>query len=126
MALLTTADTAWMAALQEAAMPDTIVIERRTLTSDGAGGYTEVWGSVGTASGRLMPITRNAGEPVVGGQPASESYWWATLPVGTSVVETDRLVTGGRSFEVIRINTTESWQTAVRCECMALNQERRT
>lgn len=107
-------------------MPDTVVVERVTLTADGAGGHTESWAAIGTVTGRLMPITRNAGEPVTGGQPASTSYWWATLPTGTDVTESDRLVTGSRSFEVTRVNITQSWQTAVRCECIALNRERRT
>lgn len=115
-----------MKTVQEQALPDTIVIERVTLTADGAGGNTESWAAIGTVTGRLMPITRTAGEPVTGGQPASISHWWATLPVGTDVTESDRLVTGDRSFEVVRVNLTQSWQTAVRCECVALNRERRT
>jgi len=123
--LVGTTDLAWMRSLQERAMPNTIVIESRTLAADGAGGYTETWAASGTVSGRMAPRVLNAGEPVVGGQPASQSYWFATLPHGTTVTERDRLVADGRSFEVVRVNTSEDYQTAVRCECIAYNQERR-
>ena len=126
-ALLGDGDLAWMADLQQQAMPGTVVIERYTNTSDGAGGAYQNWQAVGTVIGRMYPRPRlGMGESAAGAQIMSVTDWWATLPTGTDVTAKDRLVYGGRSFEAIRVNNSEMWQTAVRVECRAMNEERRT
>lgn len=113
--------------VQERAMPGSVVIERHTLASDGRGGYSETWAAVGTVTGRIYPMVRRGmSETVGGGQVISETSWFATLPVGTDVDARDRLVVGSRSWEVMRVNNDEMWQTAVRCELQAHNEERRT
>lgn len=113
--------------VQERAMPGTVVIERYALTADGMGGYAEAWTAVGTVTGRVYPMVRRGmSETINGGQVISESMWFATLPTGTVIDARDRIVYEGRSWEVVRVNNDEMWQTAVRCELQAHNEERRT
>lgn len=108
-------------------MPGTVVIERYTLTANGAGGYSETWAAVGTVTGRVYPqISRSSDETIGGAQVISDTSWFATLPVGTDVDARDRILYDGRTFEVLRVNNSEMWQTAVRCELQAHNEERRT
>lgn len=124
--LLSASDLTWMQGLQERAMPGTIVIQRRTYARDVMGGMAETWAAAGTVTGRLYPQnTRAFGEPVIGERVTSESRWFATMPAGTDVTAEDRLSYDGRTFEVVRVNNSEMWQTAVRAECVAHNEEQR-
>ena len=116
----------WMRALQERAQPGTVVIYRRTLTRDAMGGFSEAWAAAGTAIGRIYPQNSRAfGEPVMGERVTSESRWFATFPVGTDVTAEDRLSYESRTWEVIRVNNDEMYQTAVRAEIVAYNEEAR-
>ena len=124
--MLRSSDLAWMRDAQERAMPGSVVIERYALTSDGMGGYSEAWTAAGTVTGRIYPVQRRgAMESVRGAQVTSETVWFATLPVGTVVDARDRLVYESRSWEIATVNNDEMWQTAVRCELKAHNEERR-
>lgn len=124
--LIQTPDLAWMRTMQGRAMPGTIVIERATLAADSLGGFSETWAAVGTVTGRIYPQnTRTFGEPVMGERITSEGRWFATMPVGTDVLASDRLYYASRSWEVVRVNNDEMWQTAVRAECVAHNEEDR-
>jgi head-tail adaptor len=124
MGLITSADLTWMQGIQERALPGTVVIERATINHAALG--TETWLAVGTAIGRVYPQnTRSFNEPVMGERVTSEGRWFATLPTGTDVIAADRLLYASRTFEVIRVNNDESWMTAVRCECVSHNEERR-
>ena len=76
--------------------------------------------------GRIYPQRTQGLEMVGGAQVLSETRWWGTLPVGTDVIERDRLVYSGRSWEVTRVNNDEMFQTAVRAELESENEERRT
>lgn len=115
-----------MRTLQERILPGTVVIQRHTLTRDAMGGFSEAWAAVGTATARLYPEgLRTQSEPVVGVRVTSETRWFATFPAATDVTAQDRLLAGGRTFEVVRVNNGEMWQTAVRCECVAYNEEQR-
>lgn len=126
MSLLTAADLAYMQATQEQAMPGTVYILGMGTATNGMGGYSETWGTVGTVTGRVYPMVRR-GQPEVmaAGQMVSETSWFATLPVGTSVTAKNRIEYNGRTWEVVRVNNSEMWQTAVRCELTAHNEERR-
>lgn len=125
--MLTTDDLAYLRATQELALPGSVVVQRKTYASDGMGGFSETWAVLGTVDGRIYPQRdRGAGELVAGGQVLSVTRWWATLPVGTNVSARDRLLYQSRTWEVIRVNNDQMWQTAVRCELEAYNEEQRT
>lgn len=108
-------------------MPGSVVIERYTRTSDGAGGVYETWAAVGTVDGRIYPQTQRSqnAEMVAGAQIMSMTGWMATMPNGTDVLAQDRLLYNSRTWEVTKVNNDQMWQTAVRCELEAMNEERR-
>lgn len=125
--MLPTSALTWMRGLQEQLMPGTVVIYRMAQTSDGMGGLADGWAAVGTVSGRIYPVNQRGNtEFVAGAQVISETKWYATLPVGTQITARDRVVSGGRSWEVVKVNNDEDWQTAVRAELSAHNEENRT
>lgn len=126
MTLLPTTDLAWMADLQERAMPGTVYILNMGTASDGMGGMTETWGTVGTVTGRIYPVKRrSAAETVGGAQALSETQWYGTFPVGTSLNAKQRVKYGNRTWEVVTVNNSEMYQTAVRAELTAFNEESR-
>lgn len=126
MSLLTADDLAFMRATQEEAMPGTVYILAMGTASNGMGGYTETWGTAGTVTGRVYPMVRR-GQPeaMAAEQVVSETSWFATLPAGTTVTAKNRIAYDGRTWEVVRVNNSEMWQTAVRCELTAYNEEKR-
>lgn len=114
-----------MRAQQERFLPQSGVIQRATLTRDAFGGYAEAWVAVGTVDCRVYPRDRETRERVTGGQVVSPTRWDVTAPFGTDVRAEDRWLIGGRTFLVEGVNSGEGYQTAVRCECLALNEEQR-
>jgi hypothetical protein len=126
MSLLTSDDLLYMQATQQQAMPGTVVIERYTLSSDGMGGQIETWTAVGTVIGRIYPRPRILTSEAAGGaQILSLTNWYGTLPTGTVVVAQDRLYYSGETWEVLSVNNSEMWETAVRCDLEKTNEERR-
>lgn len=124
MTWLSSGDLSWMRDMQEQWLSDTVVVMRRTDTSDGMGGYSESWAAVGTAMGRVRPQNlRGRAEVVTGGQPTSLQRWDITLEQGTDVGVDDRVTCNGRVYEVQRVNNDETWQTAVRVEAITYNEE---
>lgn len=116
-----------MQGIQNLAMPGTVYILGMGTVADGTGGYTETWSTVGTVIGRIYPqVKRGVAEQVGGAQVISETQWFGTFPVGTVVTAKDRVKYGNRTWQVLRTNNGEMWQTAVRCELMAHNEEDRT
>lgn len=108
-------------------MPGTAVIERASYAADGMGGQRETWAAVGTVDCRLMiQASRQGQEFVTGEQETSLTRWWATMPIGTDVLAQDRLLVASRNFEVVAVNNDEDYWSAVRCECIAFNEENRT
>lgn len=125
--ILGTSDLAWMRDAQNSILPGTVVIQRHTLTADGMGGFTESWSNVGTAIGRLYPVNSRAfAESDQGAQLVSQTRWFVTLPVGTSVTAADRLSIASHTYHISQVNNGEMWQTAVRCEVSAVNEENLT
>ena len=100
--MLSTADLTALRAAQEAAMPETVTIKRLTLSDNGAGGFSESWGTASTVSGRIGPYNRQASEGVVAERLAGRAGYTLTLPALTDVRASDRLVVGTRTFEVIQ------------------------
>ncbi len=81
-------------------LPDTATVQRKTLTSDGAGGYTESWGTVATVACRVSPGGQLTQERVIAESLAATSIWTLTLPALTDVRPLDRILVGSRTFEV--------------------------
>lgn len=113
--------------IQEMAFPEsTIVIQRATFTSDGMGGFTEAWSNVGTVTGRIYPVNSRAFAEAEGGaQLVSQTRWFLSAPVGTDITAKDRIVFSGRTWEVTEVNNDQSYQTALRAQLTAMNEELR-
>ncbi|HEY3281395.1 MAG TPA: hypothetical protein VGN26_03910 [Armatimonadota bacterium] len=92
-----------------ATLDATCVIQRRTLVSDGAGGSAETWVQVGgTIPCRLFTARQQAVSEERGGALTSLLSWQGAVPLGTSVGPQDRLVSGGRTYEVLQTNVGEN------------------
>lgn len=111
--MLTAAELAEMRSVQAEAMAGTCVVTRRTLASDGAGGYTETWAAVGTVAGRVWPATESGAERLIADRITETDAWVITVPQGTDVLAKDRITEGGRTFEVVTA-LVHTWETARR------------
>ena len=100
------------AATQEAALPDTAAIRRITRTSDGAGGHTESEATVTTVACRMAQIG-NGSERLIAERLSLAESVVVTMPYGTDVRLTDRLLISGVTWEVVAI-LERSWSTALR------------
>lgn len=120
--LIVAADLTWMRTMQEEYLPGTAVIYRSTTTSDGMGGFNDVYSAVGTVDCRLLPPSGD--ERVAGEQIISITEWFITLPHDTNVTVKDRItVDDVRQFEVLWINENEWSHTAMRCAVKAYGEE---
>lgn len=116
-------DLVRMREAQERYFPQTGVIQRATLARDAYGGYAEAWVALGTVDCRVYPRERETRERETGGQVMSPSRWDVTAPFGTDVKAEDRWLIDGRTFLVEGVNSGQGYMTAVRCECLAFNEE---
>jgi SPP1 family predicted phage head-tail adaptor len=81
-------------------------------TSDSAGGFTEAAASDASLACRVAPPTGT--ERAIAERLGREVDTVVTFPHGTSVANTQSVVVGGRTYEVVHVNDDESYQTAVR------------
>ena len=116
--MLSAADVTSMQGQLTESLPDTCTIVVDTLASDGAGGQTATPGSPVTVACRISPfiMTRRSGdaEVVQTGRVVSQIPWVITLPHGTAVAPKARISQGGRTFEVLEVQSPRSWDLAVR------------
>jgi len=109
--MLSASDLAAMREAQDAALPDTCTIRRKTLVSDGMGGYTETWSDLATgvkcriATSRYRPEEAAIAEKFTG-----RTLWMLTLPAGTDVTNEDRVVLSGTTYEVVGVLSAGSWE----------------
>lgn len=107
--MLTAAELAAIQATQLLTLTEACTIQHRTLTSDGAGGWTEAWTTVTTVC-RVAPVGAN--EAVLAGQQRIVANWKLTFPAGTVVHDEDRIAVGSRTFEVVGIQGPETRESA--------------
>lgn len=115
--MLTADELAAMRATVEDALPDTAQVQRRTLVSDGAGGYTESWSTVATVACRVARGGQLPQERVIAERLTTTSIWTLTLPALTDVTAADRIVVASRTFEVVDVGA-RSDEVARRVVCM--------
>ena len=114
--MLSIDEIARMKTVQEDHLPDLVSVLRSKRISDGAGGWNEAWGTASTVSGRIAPADWRPQEPNLAGRLTATQRYVITLPVGTDVVETDRLQIAGRQFGIISVQR-RSQATALRLIC---------
>lgn len=115
--MLTADELAEMRSVQVETMAGTCVITRRTLASDGMGGFTETWAAAGTVTGRVWPATESGAERLIADRITEADAWIITVPQGTDVVAKDRITESGRTFEVVSA-IAHTWETARRVVCV--------
>lgn len=112
--MLTSADVAKMRATAGSALPDTCVLMRNTLVSDGGGGYTETFAAGGTVSCRLSP--QGGVERELGDRITPEADWVITLPPTTFIETDDRIMVAGGTFDVVAVRARANWEITRRVD----------
>ena len=105
MPLLTDSDLACMRATLEDSLPDTATIKTRTQTTDDYGGEGEVWGGTATTTCRISfagdDVAAAFTDQPVGAGVDPQQLYVVTLPYGTAINKTDRLVINGTTYDVV-------------------------
>ncbi len=110
---LTSGELARLRSDMEDTLPDTMNILSVTSTSDGAGGFTETWGTLTTGIAcRLDPISPR-GERLAAGVVTDYTSWMLTYPYGTTLTTAHRVEISGVSYNIISVNG-GSWLAAGR------------
>lgn len=120
MSIINDDQIAYMREAQRDLLPDVATIEIVASAPDGYGGETQTWtvvpGTVPARIGEVPPTLPRelAGELGVGATTV------VTLPAGTGIKIGDRLVVGGRRYEVRGVSVPSSMATATRAEVRPL------
>lgn len=122
--MISDATLARLRAVQLAAMPDTCVIERKTLGARNQfGERTETWPEVATVACRVAAVG-NPGDPVVTAFRAltTVSDFDLTVPLDTDLRGGDRVTYQGLTFEVKGEPITGTWALAKRAAMTRLER----
>ena len=112
---LSTAELAQLRADAEDHLPDTCTIQSRSSGRTTDGGVTFAYTNRGAAiECRLAGLTTQQGEALEGGKLTSLTRWVLTLHHDQTIVETDRVIHDGGTFEVTHLEDTHSNRTARR------------
>lgn len=102
-----------MRAVQERAMPETVTIERRNLSSDGFGGVVD--GARSTVASNVPARITQAQVQVMYGQVARDlqvEKWTIRVPYGTDLQDEDFVIWGSTVFQVEDVKS-RGWMTTV-------------
>jgi len=103
-------------------LPDTCTIKTVAKTSDGMGGWTEVWSDTYTSVDcRLAPEQTAQGEGMTAAQITAITRWVLTVAHDQVIDETMRVVHSGETYEVARLDDTHSNRTAKRAHLVRLD-----
>lgn len=101
--MLSTAAIESMRATLDASLPDICTISRNTQVSDGAGGWTESWAVLATVACRIAPTGNQPQERVIAERLTTSQGYTVTLPAETPITTKDRIIKGGRTFDVVGV-----------------------
>lgn len=111
---LSEADISRMRTVAETALPGTAVIQTESFTDDGGGGGTVAWTAAGTVSCRIAPLSGSERE--IADRVAEDATAMLTLPAETAITESDRVITGGETFNVLYVHDRGTWEITRRVE----------
>ncbi len=97
----------------ESMLPDLCNILSATLVSDGAGGMSETWGTVGVAVACRLDSLRGI-ENLQGARIAPQHGYVLTLPHDKVIDTEDRVEVGTHTFTVTSVDLEKSWAGCVR------------
>lgn len=101
--------------LANANMNESATVSRPTRTSDGMGGYTETWATAATLACRRVS-TLSQVEQRIAERMAIVRPWIVQVAALSDVRETDRLVVGSDTLEVVHV-AISSWEAVRRVLC---------
>ena len=112
-------DLAYMRNETEKAMPDLVDIQRKTLTSDKQGGFTEAWSNAyQQVSARIAG--KGGGESNEAGRQDLQQDFMLTLAHDQSITQTDRVVHTSGTYEIQSVDSGKSWSATIRCQMRRL------
>lgn len=112
---LSTAELAQLRADAEAYLPDTCTIQQKVTARTTDGGFTFAYTTrTANAECRLAGLTSSQGEMLEGDKATALTRWVLTLHYDQAVIETDRIVHDGATFEISHLEDTHSNRTARR------------
>lgn len=123
--LLSACELANIRSARNGFMPDTGIIYRYALTSDGMGGNSEAWAAVGTVNCYVWTRPATDNESPTGGQVTSRTRWYIEVPYDTTIDAKDWIEVNSRTFQVVVVPNDASILSGLRLEVMALNEEQR-
>ena len=88
-------------------LPDTCSILTITHTSNGAGGWTDTFGTVTGIACRLDMLQGN--EAIAAGAVQPFSRWMLTISSSGTILPANQVVHGGITYNVISVNSDASW-----------------
>ena len=112
-----TLELAGLKTITAALRPDTCTISRNTPTSDGAGGFTDVWANLATGvSCQVESVSklRSGGEQIMAAKLTSIAPRVFKLPPLQDVTVKDRIVYSGSTYEVKALDGPLSFEIQVR------------
>lgn len=95
-------------------LPDTCVIKAYATTVDGQGGFTESWTAAGTVACRMDSTSGQ--RSTVADSTRSFSGFVLTVPFDTDIGETDQVVHGGYTYNVMAVDYDKSWPVVLRAQ----------
>jgi|SRR5690349_19633282 len=119
MGLLSDAEITAMRAETDSILPGTCVVSRATFTPDGHGGQTATWAPTSTVVCRLDTKPSDM-ETVVNNALNVTARYTMYFKYNADVTEKDRLVFGGKTYEVTAVLENHSWIFAKRANLARL------
>lgn len=84
-----------------------VTFERSAKVSDGAGGFTETWGAISGASTRAYVKAMSGSERWASDRTEARSSWRIVVRYFSGLLESDRVVIRGRSYNIRFVNNVE-------------------
>ncbi len=117
--LLQSNDLSYLRTEAQTAMPDNVTIQRKTLISDQQGGFTEGWSDVYQNIPGRVSVT-GGGESMRAGRQDVQIDAMLTIAYDQSIEQSDKVVHGGTTYEVVFVDAGKTWALAQRCQMRRL------
>jgi len=84
-----------------------VTFQRKTRTSDGAGGFTEAWAAITGAPTRAQVKAKSGSERWLSERTEASAQFTVTVRYFAGLLESDRIVSAGKAHNVRFINNVE-------------------
>jgi len=112
-------DLTYMRNEAQRAMPDLVDIQRKSLTSDKQGGFTEAWSNAyQQVAARIAG--KSGGESNEAGRQDIQQDFMLTLAYDQSITPADRVIHTSGTYEVQSVDSGKSWSATIRCQMRRL------